>query len=247
MVETSAVSIYRRLLTKPMYYFTLLFITSFFLVSFDERFGTLFMAFIVISGFAYLFSISKIPGAPLLKIGINTVSGNSGKAFVQGLLALVVFLLVAMGVVQLLQPIGFTGLQSVIDRIAQTSLGATPILQGNPWAILFVGGILIPIVETELFFITLPQVLSSIFHIPLVLSSPQTWILMSFIAGIFTFYHIEAKAITDNVAWLLTFIFGLFQGWLVLKFREGESAIFMHVQNNFIGIAQRLFLKPFGI
>jgi len=241
MGNTSAVSIYRKLLSKPLYYFTIPLITSFFLLTFDETFGTLFIAFLFISGLVYIFS--RMGVIPKLRIDINTISANSGKAFFHGFIALAIFFILSIGVVRILQPASFIGIQSVIDRLVQTSLGASPILQGNPYAILFVGGILIPIVETELFFVTLPQVLSSTFNIPLTLTSSSTWMLMAAVIGVFTLYHIQAKGITDNVAWVLTYMFGIFQAWLVLKFREGESAIYMHVQNNFLGIAQRLFLK----
>ena len=241
MGNTSAVSIYRKLLSKPLYYFTVALITSFLFLTFDPIFGTLFLGFIIISGLVYLFSISGT--IPKLRVDINTISTNSGKAFFYGFIALVIFFILSVGVVRLLQPASFVGVQSVIDRLVQTSLGATPILQGNPYAILFVGGILIPIVETELFFVTLPQVFSSVFNTPLALGSLNTWVLMAAVIGIFTLYHIQAKGITDNVSWVLTYMFGIFQAWLVLKFREGESAIYMHIHNNFLGIAQRLFLK----
>ncbi len=244
MADVNPITIFRTILTKPMYYIFFSMVTVFSYVVFDKNFADIFIAFLFISAFTYVFSI--IAKKPFLTIGINTVSGNTGKAFSQGLLAFALFIGVSFVILQVLQPEGFVGIQSILDRIAQTSLGATPILQGNSLAILFVGGLLIPIVETELFFVTLPQVFGNVFNVPLQLTNPTTWIMMGVIAGIFTLYHIEAKGIADNVAWLLTFIFGLFQGWLVLKFREGESAIHMHIQNNFIGIAQRLFLKPIG-
>lgn len=233
-----------KILTKPFYYFFFGLLIAFFFLSFDKNFANIFTMFLAVSGFAYLFSKT---GKNFLKYDINTASGNTAKAFTHGLLALAIFLAVSFFTVKILQPTGFLGLQSVLDRIAQTSLGATPILSGNQFVILLVGGLLIPIIETELFFITLPQVLASVFSVPLSIGSPSTWVLMLVVSGIFTFYHIEAKAITDNVAWALTFMFGVFQSWLVLKFREGESAIWMHVQNNFLGIAARFLPRAVGL
>ena len=94
MGNTSAVSIYRKLLSKPLYYFTVALITSFLFLTFDPIFGTLFLGFIIISGLVYLFSISGT--IPKLRVDINTISTNSGKAFFYGFIALVIFFILSV-------------------------------------------------------------------------------------------------------------------------------------------------------
>ena len=247
MADLSPISIFRKLILKPFYYPVMYFLIAFFNLSFDKNFAGVFTIFLTASFSLYL--ISKLfPRIFKMHIDINTVSANTGKAFVTGLLYLGIFLTVGWATVSFFSPPGQTiTIAGVIDTIADINLGAanSPILQGNFFANLFIGGALIPIIETELFFIAGLQFLAQVFSVPLSLgfNNPILFVLLIVLAGLFTFYHIEAKDVADNVAWALTFLFGLFQGFMVVKFREGESAIHMHMQNNILGILQRAFFQ----
>jgi len=242
--RTNPVEIFRKLITEPGYYVFMAAILAFFYFAFDKNFANVFYIFLGVSAFAYIFR-SKLGQ----KVSINSVSGNSGKAFIQGLVATVLFLVVSFLIIKVLQGGGVVTLQSVLDRLSQTAIGATgtPILSGNPFVTLLVGSIIIPLIETQTIFVAIPQFLANAFNITVNLGSLETWLLMAVVSGIFVFYHVEAKNISDNVQYALTFVFGMFQSWLVFKFREAESAIYMHIQNNFLGLIRTLFLKPLGM
>jgi len=118
------------------------------------------------------------------------------------------------------------------DSLFQFFAQNTPALTGNAFISLAVWGILIPIVETDLFFGRVFEFISDKLKINISFRSLKTWAIIGLVAGIFTIFHITAKGITNDSALLLTFIFGVMSMGMVVYFGQTIEAKIFHVIAN---------------
>jgi len=135
------------------------------------------------------------------------------------------------------QAVGWFGTGSIIELLATS----TPILQGSAILTVIGWGILIPLIESSFFFGRLFEGISSTakgalgkinpykFSIPII-------IVMAFVSGLFTIFHITAKGFS-NEPLIATFIFGMISCALVVYTKSLKSAILFHVIINTMAVA----------
>lgn len=137
--------------------------------------------------------------------------------------------------------------QSIIVILAS----ATPILKGSIILTVLGWGFLASTVETRFFFGRVFEGLAYSYEeltgekISLNKFTVRTVILMAFVAGLFTLFHITAKHLSD-VALIITFIFAMISMVLVVRDQELKSSILLHIITNTIAVLASLKLLGLG-
>lgn len=102
----------------------------------------------------------------------------------------------------------------------------------------FVYGILIGIIETRFFFRTIMQWGAWRMGWPIP-SSPFSKIginMMIMFGAIFTFFHLTAKGVTNNIDLIATFVFGAMSIGMVIQFKSWIEAAIAHIVVNSKGV-----------
>lgn len=184
------------------------------------------------------------------KLNFNSISGNTPQALGTALVALIVFLGLAWLLVSTLQAASNLDIGQIFLRIRSAIFGAAapPLLENNRYAIFIIGTFLIPTIETKSLISRLMEILAKIFKIPLELRSLQTWILFLIVSAIGVIFHFQAKGVgateKDTIALMLTFLFWMVSCFLIVKTRESESAVYLHMMNNGLTLAPILKAAP---
>ena len=66
--------------------------------------------------------------------------------------------------------------------------------------------------------------------------SVKTWALIILVSLLFMFFHLKVRGVNNNIDLAITFIFASVQLWLIGKFRELESANYMHIGWNSLAL-----------
>lgn len=138
----------------------------------------------------------------------------------------------------------FGGILGALQKLAAT----TPILSSSP-ILTFIGwGIIIPIIETRFFFGRLMEIIAEKTKTTISLLDVKSWFVFILVSAVFALFHISARAITatqfDEIALLMTFIFGLMSCIIVVWLKELSAATYFHIMNNSVGVAIKLGLQP---
>lgn len=168
------------------------------------------------------------------KLNFNSVSGNSGQALITAFIAFAVFIALSVVTVKAVQAAAQLNFADLLARLGNATFGATvkPLLSSSPIAIFLIGAVIIPKRETKTLIARLMEFLSIVFKVPLELKSPQTWVLWAVVSAVGVIFHFQVKGVTDNIALALTFVFWMVSCWLIVKTRESESAVYLHMINN---------------
>ncbi len=202
-------------------------ILIFLLLSFSKDMALIYM--LMLMTYYFWYTHDKDITLPVEK----TRKGRIVSMFFAGVIAFT-FLLIA----------SFTG-RIPIDSVIQVLAAATPVFAGNQLFTFIAWGILIPIIETVLFFGIffegLATFLGKFMRIGPIstkfnLLSPALWGIILVIAGIFTAYHFQTRGLTDNLGLMITFIFAVFSCWTVSYFRQTREAILLHIYSNSLAV-----------
>jgi len=216
----------RAFLEEPHTYFLLGIVLAFLWQTFSVELAGVYFILLVSGGFAWANLKTKL--------NFNSVSGNTPNAILLAVVAFIAFIAISFLAINVLQSAAELEGQSLQERIGATVIGAAqdPILKESKLAVFLIGALLIPIIETKVLIARLMEVLARIFHVSLNLGDFKTWVLFAVVAGVGVVFHFQAKGITDGIALMLTFIFWMISSWLIVKTRESESAVYLHIINN---------------
>ena len=178
---------------------------------------------------------------------IRSVSGNTGQSIINATIALGVLF-------GLYQVVNFTLRQSVLPLDAtSTQLQQTVFQTVYQSLVQFSGqvvdlsvlkpikyylfGFIIPLVETRV----LGRIYGTVGNLTNInignSKSAKTWALRVLIALLFMWFHLQVRGVNNNIDLVMTFLFGLITSYLVGKFRELESANWLHVMWNTLALA----------
>lgn len=98
-------------------------------------------------------------------------------------------------------------------------------------------GFLIPIIETRVI-ARAYGALASLTNINISdFKSSKTWALIILIASLFMYFHLKVRGLNNNIDLAITFLFAVVSLYLVGKFKEIESANYLHIGWNTLGLA----------
>ncbi|MAG61799.1 hypothetical protein CMI43_03220 [Candidatus Pacearchaeota archaeon] len=219
---------------------TFLLISLIFLaINFNLQLGTIFSTMILTSVFLYF----ALPAT----ITHNTKPKNTFNAVIIAAFSLAILLIITFFVSSAFQGIlnvtaqptlgsilssGFSTLG--IDKVVQST---EPVLAKNPLITLFAFGVIIATIETR-FLARIAEALGKFTNIDITKINIKSIALFVLVSLIFVWYHFNAKGVNANVALFLTFIFAMISLILISRFKEIESATYLHVFNN------TLFILP---
>lgn len=224
----------------------LLLFLLFIYLAFDRDLANIYML-MIFADFVWWWTDLFI-GNRKVEFPIERTSTNRQQAIIEAVIAVAALLLLTQIIFTLFAKTkNFANAQSIILLYAS----ATPILKGSTILTVFGWGILAPIVETRFFFGRVFEGLAFTYEsttgerINLKKFTFQTILLMAFVAGLFTLFHITAKKLED-IPLLITFIFGMVSLYLVVRDQELKSATLFHIFINTIAVLAALKLLGIG-
>jgi len=220
----------KKLDIKVLFWITLAL--TFLTISFRERIGNVYIGLVVIDALLLFFMTKR-------KLFLNSISGNTLKAVGIGFFGYAILFVVYYFSSFILQ--GFTDItagqsigQALTQMISLMKTQAALTFESSKIFEIFAIGILIPVVETKVFFGSIFDFLAESTNTQInTLKNKRLWILMIVLSGIFTWFHVAVRG-QSNVGWFITFIFGMISCIMVIKTKEVESAVWFHVINNMI-------------
>lgn len=66
--------------------------------------------------------------------------------------------------------------------------------------------------------------------------SYKTWSLLMIVSGLFTLFHLKVRGVNNNIDLAMTFLFAIVSLYLVGRFREIESANYLHISWNTLAL-----------
>ncbi len=199
------------------------------LLTFDQNMALIYL--LMLSTYYYWYTHDKNITLPIEK-------SSSGRftSMLYAVAVLVGFLVVASSLGQ--------SVQSVISIFGT----AAPVFAGNIFLTIVAWGILIPIIETALFFGIFYEGLAfyagrfmRVGPIDTKLSfNPFLIGIMIAVAGIFTAYHFQTRGLTDNIGLGVTFIFAFISCMTVSFFGHTREAILLHIYVNTMAVVQQI-------
>ena len=199
---------------------------------FDTSLATIYW---ILIGGDFIFYYFNYREDKVIQFPIERRTDNRLKSLISALVAYAVFLLVSTLLVRTISPMAISegGLLSILKLMASS----VPIFSGSIILSEYAFGIMVPAVESSLFFGRILEKMVSVFskrsgqrvtwdkfNIPMMMS-------IIFCTGLFIIYHLQSKGI-ENVPLLITGIFGFVSCILVIKDQELKSAILLHVISN---------------
>lgn len=199
-------------------------IITFLGTNFDQTLGVIYVSMIMV----YYMAVDDNPS---IHITLFNGTPNYVMAIMWGLGAYIAFYFGATAIINSLFPqaVGQAqSIQSINLLFIQAALTSSETVK-------FVAfGVLIPIIESMLFFGALPQVYGKALGIsnsgdPLSLGYLMV---ILFAAGVFALFHLTAKGITNQSALMVSFIFGVVSMILVRVRGQTSDAVALHMVNN---------------
>lgn len=176
---------------------------------------------------------------------LNSSRGNTAKQIVNGIVFFIIFAAISIlisGVFS--QSITSSNPPSWNMAIkafsVQNQPSYAPILADNAILTFVVYALLIPIIETVAFFGRGLEFLIKQFGVTPSLTNPRLWAIFVIISILFTYAHFAVRGVNNISGNLITFLFGMFSCFLVVKTRELEGAVNAHVIWNGAIMVQRL-------
>jgi hypothetical protein len=172
----------------------------------------------------------------LLVRGENSLA----KVLLESVVAFGLFTLTSTFLLSGAAPKIFAGVQSIFQLLSSS----TPILQGSKILTLLGWGVVIPFVETILFFVIVQEGVADWYASATSAFSQRSYnvkmiFVVMFVALLFTIFHLTAKGL-QTVPLLITFVFGLVSGLLVVRQGEARGAILIHVVTNSLAVLSTL-------
>jgi hypothetical protein len=210
------------------------------LINVDSKVGQIFMFFLIADTLMYFYDVIFGNG---VQFKIESKTGDRLIGMILALGAFVATMLLNIA----LKISGVTDISSSLNFYAQYLpyyADATPALANNPWFIVLGWGLLIAVTES-LFFLRLFE-----YILDAVNESRDTRLFtlkklaaIVLISAIFAFFHITAKGLTNQSAFVMTFAFMAISCILVIKRRQLIEAMTFHVIANTTAIIHNLQLS----
>jgi len=240
----------QKLFEKPVIYIWLFLFILFLGLTYNEGLAYLLFQMVMISFGIYLIIKGSSRFKTLSpKIGINTVSKNSGKSFLYGSIAYVAYAFFAIFLMTIFQNYWqITPNFSSFLKSQSVLMGAKGlVLSESKFLSFIVFGFLVPAVETILA-IDITLLIVFLLRQKFSLKSPAFWVgTIFFSSPIMLFYHLQVRAIQlthftvfDQVGLLLVFFFFMLNSILAAVTKEYESAIYLHQINNVLALLKKL-------
>jgi membrane protease YdiL (CAAX protease family) len=226
------------------WYIVLVMTLGFLWLTFNQQIASIYLIFLI----ADYFVLDKY--ASKLRFHTSNIIGNSLSALTYAVVAYIIFMGVSIigtltfqALLQFKTQLGSTFINEVLSRYAAT----TPLLAENKYLTLLSWGVIVPIIETKLFFGRLFELCADFVGASLTnFRDYKTWFVMIFVSVLFMLFHIQAKGVTDNVALMMTFLFAMISMLLVMWTQELEAAIELHIINNSVTVWNILFRTAGG-
>lgn len=192
--------------------------------------GVIYIIILVASIVAYIFL--RMSGGVQYKI--NSVPFNSVKQIANGVVFFVIFAVISIGITGVFsQSIASGEAPSWNMAIKAFSVANqpdyAPVLANNAILTFFVFAFLIPVLETVMFFGRGLEFVMRQFKVPTSLTSPKLWAVFVIISLLFTYAHFQVRGINNVSGNVITFLFGMFSCFLVVKTKEIEGAVNAHI------------------
>lgn len=227
-----------KLFVEPNTYFFLAILTSFFALTYFKQtnIGAVYLGLLVADFIAY---VSFKP-----KFNFFTVKGNTIKSVLAAVAAYLGIVWLTGVAVRTFQSGVDTSFQLNMQRLTQATFGATidPILSSIIPVTLVVFVLFIPVLETRVFTRLMEWLSSELFNSSLGWRDIKTYLIVGIVGAAAVAFHLQVKGFTNSIDLGITFVFFAVSMILVLVFREMESAIYLHMINNAIGIKSILGL-----
>lgn len=205
---------------------------AFIMLMFDETLGRIFLALLFVGGIAYI--LDKHISLPFEKAGNNRII-----SFVYSLIALGGFYVLSSLALYL-----FDFTKNLLDINSVLSLYAqyTPIFAGSAAITYLAYGLIIPMIETPLFFGRVAEWIFDWLGVSsnLNIFNKLTWAVPLIMGVIFAGFHLSAKFALGSAgmssALLAVFVFGVVSTIVVIIFKQTLEATIMHILANSIAI-----------
>ena len=225
-----------RLDRNVLFFFPLALIIAFLLLNFNFEVGTVF-GFLALINWT-LVSNPRFPSFQFVKGAVTSNKLVAGAVI--GTVAYGAYLLIASTLGSFIDPS-----VSTFSAVAQylSSYSLNPALMGDPRIEFIMWALIIPIVETSLFFGELPAFLARTYNVNISfsLTNINLWVLGLVTSSIFALFHLSAGFLAGTaVAFILYFLFGLVSFWLVIMTGQKYEAIALHIVNNGVAMAIKL-------
>jgi len=169
-------------------------------------------------------------------IKLNTVPSNTFQSWMKAGMFYVLFLIISFLFTLFLQFTAFLKIESLSSVMeVLENIGSTmPILAGSKILSVLAFGLIIPPIETVAWgYMT--QFLARIFNVNTKRFGLPLILIMVIMSAAFSWFHLQAKGI-NNTALLLTFVFMMISLYMIFKYREFESATYLHIINNLLAV-----------
>jgi len=235
-------------ITEANIFQLMILILAFLYVNFDRQMAILYIILIV-ADFIWWFTDLYIADKRITFPTEKTDTNRAKSVFI-AFIAYMGFLIITTVAFSVFNPQALTqtqatqsGFGAIISLLATT----TPILKDSLIITFISWGIFIPIIETRFFFGRLLEGFALLWKnltgevIPLNRLTPKTWLLIAVMSAMFTLFHLVAKG-AQSLPLLVTFVFGIVSGALVIRDQELKSAILLHIFSNSVAV-----LSNFGM
>ena len=176
----------------------------------------------------------------VIQFPLERRTDNRLKSLVTAVIAYGVFLIISTVLVKLVAPMSVAGVGDYMSIIKLMST-SVPIFAGSLVLSEYAFGMMIPTVESSLFFGRLLEKIISVIErrtgVKVSLEHPSASLVFAvlFCMAFFVIYHLGSKGLA-NVPLLVTGVFAVISCILVLKDKELKSCILLHVISNSIVI-----------
>lgn len=231
-------------LSEYSLYFWAAILVGLFAVIFDLKLGIIYGCLMLASWIA--FEVLKSTGGVQFKL--NGVPGNSGRQLFNVLIFLGIFVAISVVLKGLFpQYIHGQGILFPFKAMAQYDT-YLPVLANNIVISFIVFTLLIPYIETVLFFGRGFEFITRMFNVPHKLTNIRMISTILIIGIIFTYFHLTVRGIpapganADYTGLVLTFLFGVVSCVFVVVTKEIESAAISHVGWNGLAMLSKVGL-----
>lgn len=211
------------IISEKSVYIFLFLILAFMWLTFNRDIASIYGMFLILD-----YIIFDMYGNSL-KYKINGIAGNSMMAMVYGALAVVIFLGISFLISTFLQSAVPILKGNFMEHYLKIFAQTTPLLAGNKILTLIGWGLVIPIIETRLFFGRLFDIVINATNTTTSYFNSRLLVVIIVISTLFTYFHFSVRGLSDNVALMGTFIFAALSLSMVYYFKELESPSYFHV------------------
>lgn len=205
---------------------------------FDTSLATIYW---ILIGADFIFYYFNYRDDKVIQLPFERRTDNRLMSILTAVITYGIFLIISTVILRTFAPTFAVGGESDFMAVIRLMATTVPIFAGSALLSEYAFGIMIPVIESSLFFGRVFERIVSILERKLGrkidLSRPSAGLLISilFCTAIFVLYHIGSKGLA-NVPLIITAIFAILSCLLVLKDKELKSAILFHIISNSIVI-----------